>query len=58
MIATIPDDAVRFEGCIFPSGSGVWDREVQNSSGGLYLTSHCAYRKTTQSKLGGFDPGF
>lgn len=58
IIDTIPDGAIGFEGCILPSGDGVWDREVHNSTGGLYLTSHSAYRKTTLNKLGGFNPGF
>ena len=54
----LPADAIGFEGRINTSGNGVWDREVSNTIGGAYLTSHLGIRKTTIDKCGGFDPAF
>ncbi|MBN1604890.1 MAG: glycosyltransferase [Chitinispirillaceae bacterium] len=43
------------EGRVVPSGEGVWDREVSNDTGRLYLTCNIIYRKYTLDKIGGFD---
>lgn len=49
---------VGFEGTVFPSGNGVWDREVSNLSGGAYLTSHLGIRRSVLAKCGMFDEAF
>lgn len=50
--------AAGIEGRIEPSGDGVWDREVQNLRGGLYLTSHIVYRADILRAVDGFDGQF
>lgn len=57
-VAELDTSAVGFEGRIVPSGSGVWDREVSNTSGGAYLTSHLGVRASILRKCGMFDPVF
>jgi glycosyltransferase involved in cell wall biosynthesis len=53
------DDSVAgVEGRIEGIGEGLWDREVQNLSGGLFLTCHIAFRKSTLDAIGRFDPQF
>ncbi|MBD3347506.1 MAG: glycosyltransferase [Chitinivibrionales bacterium] len=49
---------VGVEGKVEPSGDGLWDREVQNLSGGKYLTSHMIYKKSMLERIGGFDESF
>lgn len=49
---------VGFEGKIVPTGDGLWDKEVQNLNGGLYLTSHIVYRREAFFAAGGFDTAF
>ncbi len=48
-------DILGIEGQVVSSGGGVWDREVSNSSGGLYLTCNMVYRRSILDKVGGFD---
>lgn len=57
-IGTCAAEVVGLEGRINPSGDGVWDREVQNLSGGACLTSHFAVRKSALDRCGLFDEGF
>jgi len=51
-------DAVGIEGRVMPSGDGLWDREVSNLSGGLYLSCHLVLRKAVFDRVGGFDTHF
>jgi glycosyltransferase involved in cell wall biosynthesis len=53
-----PESVVGVEGRIDPVGRGLWDNEVQNQKGGLYLTCHIAYRKYLIDMIAGFDPQF
>lgn len=48
-------DILGVEGRVVPSGEGVWDREVSNDMGGLYLTCNIVYRKSTLDTISGFD---
>jgi glycosyltransferase involved in cell wall biosynthesis len=49
---------VGVEGKVVPAGNGLWDREVQNLNGGLFITCHIAFRKSLFDAIGGFDPQF
>ncbi|MCU0609349.1 MAG: glycosyltransferase [Chitinispirillaceae bacterium] len=51
-------DTIGVEGAILPSGEGLWDKEVQNKTGGLFLTCHIAYKKNVLDDIGGFDENF
>jgi GT2 family glycosyltransferase len=51
-------DIVGIEGRITAGESGVWDTEVENRRGGLYLTGNIAYRRAALCAAGGFDPSF
>ena len=53
-----PESVIGVEGRIDPAGEGLWDKEVQNQNGGLYLTCHIAYRKYLIDMIRGFDPQF
>ena len=57
-LRSLGGEVIGVEGRIEPAGSGLWDKEVQNRSGGLYLTCHIAYRRKTITEIGGFDPQF
>jgi glycosyltransferase involved in cell wall biosynthesis len=46
------------EGKTVSAGSGLWDKEVENVTGGLYLSCHIFYRRETLRALGGFDEHF
>ncbi len=50
--------ALGIEGKIVPSGDGLWDQEVQNLTGGLFLTSHIVFRREVFFAAGGFDEEF
>jgi glycosyltransferase involved in cell wall biosynthesis len=54
----LDENIIGFEGAVFPSGNGVWDREVSNLSGGAYLTSHLGIRRSVLAKCGMFDEAF
>lgn len=54
-VKSAPDDVVGLEGAVIPSGRGLWDREVQNLEGGLFLTCHIIYRRAVFDLVGGFD---
>jgi len=46
------------EGAVIPMGSGVWDEEVANRRGGLFLTANMVYRRRVLEQIGGFDEAF
>lgn len=46
------------EGVTRSTGQGLWDREVENIRGGLYLTSNIAYRRECLMRTGMFDESF
>ncbi len=58
VLADIPGQIIGIEGRVVPEGDGLWDREVQNDSGGQYLTCHILYRAEVLKKIGGFDERF
>ncbi len=49
---------IGFEGVTRTMGSGVWDSEVENRTGGLFLTSNITYRRETLMRCGNFDEAF
>lgn len=51
-------DTAGIEGAVAPLGNGVWDAEVANKNGGLYLTANCVYRRSILNRAGGFDDRF
>ncbi len=53
-----PDTCIGIEGRVEPSGDGIWDHEVQNRSGGSFLSCHIAYRKEVFDIEQGFDTHF
>jgi GT2 family glycosyltransferase len=57
-LRNMPEDAVGMECTVVAEGNGLWDTEVQNLNGGLYLTCHIAYKKEILEMLGGFDEEF
>jgi glycosyltransferase involved in cell wall biosynthesis len=58
ILFSVSDDIVGIEGRVVPEGDGVWDGEVHNETGGLYLTCHMIYRSAVLRKIGGFDEHF
>jgi glycosyltransferase involved in cell wall biosynthesis len=57
-LGSLPPDVVGMEGRVDAEGSGLWDREVTNENGGLFLTCHCAYRADVLKEENGFDEHF
>ncbi len=57
ILHTHPGDA-GIEGATRSRGNGVWDSEVENCSGGLYLTSNITYRREALMRCDGFDETF
>jgi hypothetical protein len=57
-IGNAKETIVGIEGRVIPLGNGVWDKEVQNEIGGLYLTCNCMYRSDVLRIEEGFDEGF
>lgn len=57
-LMNVDTDVVGIEGAVHAQGSGIWDREVHNTRGGLYLTCNIAYRRATLQAIGGFDEEF
>ncbi|HEX7511634.1 MAG TPA: glycosyltransferase family A protein, partial [Chitinivibrionales bacterium] len=51
-------DVVGIEGRVRAQGEGVWDREVENAAGGLYLSCHIFYRRDILEAAGRFDEHF
>jgi glycosyltransferase involved in cell wall biosynthesis len=54
-LSKCPAEIIGIEGRVEPSGGGLWDREVQNRSGGSFLSCHIAYRSETFNLENGFD---
>lgn len=57
-LAVCTAGVVGLEGRVEASGDGVWDAEVRNPAGGLYLTCHIVYRRRALEVAGGFDTRF
>lgn len=57
-IAFANREVVGVEGRTVPRGEGLWDSEVANTSGGLYLTSNISYRRDAFVAVGGFNEAF
>jgi glycosyltransferase involved in cell wall biosynthesis len=58
LLARVGDDVAGIEGRVIAEGDGLWDSEVQNENGGLYLTCNAVYRARVLSLVGGFDGHF
>lgn len=58
LLKEVPCSVPGIEGKVTGSGGGVWDREVQNLSGGVFLTCHLIVRRSVLDRLSGFDPEF
>ncbi len=58
LLRGLPGDVVGVEGYVVAMGTGVWDKEVENTIGGLYLTCHILYKKETLEAAGRFDEHF
>lgn len=58
IIAAADPDLLGVEGAIVPMGDGVWDKEVANSTGGLFLTANIAFRRNILERINGFDEYF
>jgi glycosyltransferase involved in cell wall biosynthesis len=52
------ENVLGIEGVTKALGSGLWDNEVENLNGGMYLSSNIIYRKEVLLRLGGFDEAF
>lgn len=57
-IEKVGSRVVGIEGVTRATGSGVWDQEVENISGGKYLTSNIAYKRDVLLLCRGFDESF
>jgi glycosyltransferase involved in cell wall biosynthesis len=57
-LSRCPPSCIGVEGRVVPSGEGLWDREVQNLSGGGFLSCHIAYRRDILLLENGFDTQF
>lgn len=57
-LSECPSSCIGIEGRVEPSGKRLWDREVQNRSGGSYLSCHIAYRSDIFKVENGFDTQF
>ncbi len=53
-VRNVATEVIGLEGVVIPTGNGVWDREVQNLNGNLYLTCHMIYRRSILKQVGGF----
>ena len=54
----LPANVIGVEGKVKTSGTGLWDREVENVNGGLYLSCHMIMRRAVMASVGGFDEKF
>jgi len=57
-LSQAPHETLGIEGAVKSLGSGLWDTEVENLAGGLYLSCNCVYRRKTLVQTGGFDEEF
>ncbi len=58
VVGDLHGDILGVEGEVEGSGEGLWDREVENLSGGLFITCHILYRRSILEMVGGFDEAF
>lgn len=58
LLAGVSAEVVGIEGKVCGIGTGLWDREVEVTSGGSCLTCHIAYRKKALLAAGCFDEQF
>lgn len=54
----ISDNVVGIEGKVICDGNGLWDREVENLQGNLFLTANIIYKKKILQQAGLFDKRF
>jgi hypothetical protein len=54
----LPANVIGIEGKVIASGSGLWDKEVENVNGGLYLSCHMILKRDMVWSMGGFDENF
>jgi glycosyltransferase involved in cell wall biosynthesis/peptidoglycan/xylan/chitin deacetylase (PgdA/CDA1 family) len=57
-LPSLPGGVLGVEGRVDAEGGGLWDREVANTRGGLFLTCHCIYRAGVVKEENGFDEHF
>ncbi len=57
-IMSASDAVAGIEGKVVPLGKGLWDKEVENKNGKLYLTCNCIYNAAILKKENGFDQRF
>jgi glycosyltransferase involved in cell wall biosynthesis len=57
-LGSLPAGVLGVEGRVDAEGCGLWDREVANTRGGLFLTCHCIYRAGVVKEENGFDEHF
>lgn len=57
-IKNVKEGVVGIEGKTICQGKGLWDREVENINGNLYLTANIIYKKETIVSAGFFDARF
>jgi glycosyltransferase involved in cell wall biosynthesis len=58
VLQDVPADVIGIEGKVVASGSGLWDHEVENVNGGLYLSCHMFLKRDQVLSIGGFDENF
>lgn len=58
LISNADKNTLGFEGAVHACGKGLWDNEVENRTGNLYLSCNVIYKKEILNKLGGFDESF
>ncbi|HAJ79358.1 MAG TPA: hypothetical protein DCO75_06265 [Fibrobacteres bacterium] len=58
ILAGLSSDVVGVEGRVVAEGNGVWDNEVKNLSGGLYLSCNIIYKRSILDTIGRFDENF
>jgi glycosyltransferase involved in cell wall biosynthesis len=57
-VANTDEKTLGIEGATKSSGNSLWDSEVENLSGGLYLSCNIVYRREILIRLSGFDEQF
>jgi len=57
-ISCLKEGVVGIEGKVEASGSGLWDMEVKNTKGKMYLSCNIIYKRDILIKTGGFDDFF
>ncbi len=57
-IRLVPSCVAGLEGRTISKGQGLWDKEVENLSGGSFITANISYRREYLQKAGFFDERF